>query len=215
MAKTKEGTTETAVMTQDTQNQVENTLPKARTRRQLKPTSTRLGRANANRITGIVPDTHYKVHPIEHYLPIFDAIAGGSTATKAIKSKANPYGITRKDFFLAVNDKSKRGVQELSDLYDAALLARSDAKIEESIDIAEDDSKDIIYYEDERGIRKPVINSNATKRAALRITQAQWVAARANRRRYADKQEVEVQVTIRAALQQALERVGMTYDAEP
>lgn len=159
----------------------------------------------------------YTLHPLDYYIPILEAVSGGMTATKAIEGDTNPYKISRKDFFLAVNDKSQNSLKKLTDLYDAACAARADYMADSLQDRMTDDSKDIIkepvYNKDGEEVGfKTIVNGNATRRDDLIMRNTQWSASLMNRRRFAQKTEVQVEVTIRTQLQQALKRVGDTYD---
>lgn len=198
--------------------------PKKQTRRKAKgemikpatPITASPERGKAIQAAGLNTGLSYRLHPIESYLPILDMIAQGSTATAALKSKANVDNIRPNDFYLAVNDLSTGGLKLLTDLYTACTQARADCKIDLISDLVADDSKDILFYVDKDGNERPMVNSNATKRHEMIANHARWQAGRDSRRRFGDKQEVDitVDVTIRSALQQAMARAGMTYDNE-
>lgn len=159
----------------------------------------------------------YTVYPVESYEVIFQLIAGGMTVAKALESMPIDIRMRRNDFFLAVNDRSSNAVRLLSDKYDAACAARADAMADALHDRMTDDSKDIIkepvYNKDGEEVGfKTIVNGNATRRDDLIMRNTQWSASLMNRRRFAQKTEVQVEVTIRTQLQQALKRVGDTYD---
>lgn len=188
---------------------------KAITVNKRKPITTSPERGKALEATGYA-GRGYRLYPLESYLPILDMIAQGSTASAALRTSANVDNIPANYFYMAVNDISENGCKQLTDLYTACTQARVDASVDKINELLADSSKDIIYYTDKDGNDRPMVNSNATKRHEMIANQIRWQAGKESRKRFGDKQEVEVKVdiTIRSALQQAMARAGMTYDNE-
>lgn len=188
---------------------------KAVTINKRKPITTSPERGKALEATGYA-GRGYRLYPLESYLPILDMIAQGSTASAALRTEANVDKIPANFFYMAVNDLSTNGNKLLTDLYTACTQARVDASVDKINDLLADDSKDLIRTVDDKGNEKVMVNSNATKRHEMIANQIRWQAGKESRKRFGDKQEVEVKVdiTIRSALQQAMARAGMTYDNE-
>ena len=73
---------------------------------------------------------------------------------------------------------------------DTAMLDQTAAVVDKMLDVAMDDSKDVL-----QGPNGPVSNYSAVRRADTQIKVLQWTASRLNRAKWGDKQDVEVRQT--------------------
>lgn len=132
-------------------------------------------------------------HPIEHYYPIFAAIASGSTVQSALDNpRCNPFNISKDYFFYSITDTREEINQTISNEYSRARAAKIELEIDQIIDFADNSSDDL--YTDSDG--KIKVNSNAPRRDDLRIKARQWVAERLMAGKYGQKTDTNITVNV-------------------
>lgn len=113
---------------------------------------------------------------------VLDDISQGSPAYKAIKGKlssATFYDILEKD-------------AEKANKYARACAQRADLIFEETLEIADDTSEDIVVIDD-----KPIENPKMVQRDKLRVETRKWFLSKLHPKKYGDKTEVDLNVNER------------------
>jgi hypothetical protein len=113
----------------------------------------------------------------ENITAILDAIAAGDSLTKACQQLGIPWKTvwnwrTRHPDFRAA--------------YERAVQERAHAQAEQVLDIADDDTNDVIERVSPKGKEQVVMNTAAIQRARLKIQARQWSMAKALPDRYGD-----------------------------
>lgn len=96
-------------------------------------------------------------------------------------------GMPSRDTFFRWIDKTKK----YADQYARACEERADAIFEEILDIADDDSEDVLISE--KG--KAVFNKEFAARSKIRIDARKWNLSKMNPKKYGDYQKIDMDVT--------------------
>ena len=136
-----------------------------------------------------LPEFPWFIHPYS-FSPenVKDAIKEYKSTTKSIQKVLEEYGIKGESFYDLLDSYDQLRID-----YEHAQEKKAEMLINETIEIADDGSNDLIEKEDKTGKTYYTPNHELVKRSDIRIKTRQWIAGKWNNR-YKDKTSQEVTV---------------------
>jgi hypothetical protein len=139
------------------------------------------GTALVLRVSDVRPKGRPRIYTPELGKEVCELIAQGYTFSQIGNMPYMPHGAT----FLGW----ARDIEDFSTAFRRACEVRADLWIDDTVDIADDGSRDYHLVQTETGPRI-VVDHDHIKRTSIRIAARQWHAAKTNAKRYGDKSQV-------------------------
>lgn len=124
-----------------------------------------------------------KIHGDEVRATILARLAKGESLRAICRDETMPDASTVHEWVI----KEPQFAQQ----YTRARELQADMLVDEILEIADDNSRDVIQYEDGEGNITERVNHDHINRSRLRVDARKWFASKVFPKRYGDKQEVE------------------------